>query len=73
MKQLGYIMIAVSGLLAIAGTVLILTDKLPAGRLPGDIEVSGKNWSIRFPVVTCLVVSVVVTLLINAIIRLLRR
>ncbi len=33
------------------------------GRLPGDLAYKGKNISLYFPIVTCLVVSVVLTLL----------
>jgi hypothetical protein len=33
------------------------------GRLPGDIVYKGKNTTIYFPIVTCLVVSVGLTLL----------
>ena len=38
--------------------------KLPLGRLPGDISVVREGFSVHFPIVTCIVVSVVVSLLI---------
>lgn len=38
--------------------------RLPLGRLPGDIHVVKEGFSFSFPVVTCLVISVVVSLLI---------
>jgi len=38
--------------------------KLPLGRLPGDIHIVREGGSFHFPIVTCLVVSVVVSLLI---------
>jgi len=34
------------------------------GRLPGDINYSKGNFSFHFPIVTCLIVSVVLTLLL---------
>jgi Protein of unknown function (DUF2905) len=34
------------------------------GRLPGDIAIERPNFRLYFPVVTCLLISVVVTLLI---------
>ncbi|MEO9098840.1 MAG: DUF2905 domain-containing protein [Ginsengibacter sp.] len=40
------------------------------GKLPGDIKIEKGNSSFYFPVVTMLVISVVVTLLINVIKRL---
>jgi hypothetical protein len=33
------------------------------GRLPGDVYIQRGNWSFYFPVVTCLVISIVLTLL----------
>jgi hypothetical protein len=33
------------------------------GQLPGDINVKGDNYSFHFPVVTCIIVSIVLTLL----------
>ena len=38
---------------------------LPLGRLPGDIRMRGEGWSFSFPVVTCFIVSVVLTVLLN--------
>jgi len=35
------------------------------GKLPGDISVSKGNFQFYFPVVTCLVISVVLTLLVR--------
>jgi hypothetical protein len=72
----GRILIALGVLLIVAGLLLTLGDRLPPwltrvplGRLPGDIVIRGKNGSFYFPIVTCLLVSVVLSLLL----RLLRR
>jgi hypothetical protein len=52
------------GLVAL-GVIVTLGERLPIrlGRLPGDIVVRGKNTTFYFPLVTCLIVSVVLTLL----------
>lgn len=39
-----------------------LWDRFPLGRLPGDIRWRGEGFSVYFPWVTCLVVSVVLSL-----------
>jgi hypothetical protein len=72
----GRILIALGVLLIVAGLLLTLGDRfppwltrVPLGRLPGDIVIRGKNGSFYFPIVTCLLVSVVLSLLL----RLLRR
>lgn len=43
------------------------------GHLPGDIAVKGEKSSFYFPIVTSIVVSIVLTILINAILIFLRK
>ena len=55
-------------LLIAAGVVLILAGLLirlgvPIGRLPGDIVIRRGGGTFYFPIVTCLVVSVVLSLI----------
>lgn len=38
--------------------------RLPLGRLPGDIHIVREGFSFHFPIVTCLVISAVVSLLL---------
>jgi hypothetical protein len=38
--------------------------RLPFGRLPGDIHIVREGFSFSFPIVTCIVVSVVVSILL---------
>jgi hypothetical protein len=38
--------------------------RLPLGRLPGDIHIVREGFSFSFPIVTCLVISVVLSLLL---------
>jgi hypothetical protein len=60
-----FIMIA-GALLFIAGALLLLLGKvLPLGRLPGDIFWQRGSFSFYFPVVTCIVLSLLLTLLLN--------
>ena len=60
---IGGVALVVAGLLLMAGARL---GFLHFGRLPGDIAYRGKNVSFYFPIVTCLVLSVLVTLVIWA-------
>lgn len=68
---MGRILIALGVLLMVAGLLVTLGERLPLrlGRLPGDIVIRGKNGALYFPIVTCIVVSIVLSLLL----RLLRR
>jgi len=58
---MGRLLIAV-GLLLVAAGVAVQFG-LPLGRLPGDIIIRRENGTFYFPIVTCLVVSVVLTIL----------
>jgi hypothetical protein len=51
--------------LLLLGALLFLGQRLGMGRLPGDISWQGKNFSFHFPLATSLLVSIVLTLLIN--------
>jgi hypothetical protein len=62
----GRTLIIVGLVLVAFGIVVTIGDKLPIklGRLPGDIRVEGKNGSFYFPVVTCLLLSVLLSALL---------
>jgi DUF2905 family protein len=65
--QLGKFMLVAGVLLVAAGLLFMAGAKFPSlnfGRLPGDIVYRGKNTSFFFPIVTCLVLSVVLTLVL---------
>ncbi len=62
----GKTLILLGAVLMVLGVVFLVAPKIPfLGKLPGDIHLKGKNWSFSFPVVTCIVISVVLTLLLN--------
>jgi hypothetical protein len=65
MTDLGKILVLLGGVIVVVGAVLLLAGKLnlPLGRLPGDITVHGKNSVFYFPIVTCLLISVVLSLI----------
>lgn len=66
MPDLGRILIFFGLLLVVAGLVVLGLNRLniPLGRLPGDINWRGRGWSVSFPIVTCLVLSVVLSFLL---------
>lgn len=63
---LGRLLIAAGLLLVLAGAVVIVLGKLhlPLGRLPGDIVWRNKNSTFYFPVVTCILLSIIGSLLL---------
>ncbi|MBI1724957.1 MAG: DUF2905 domain-containing protein [Candidatus Tectomicrobia bacterium] len=68
--QFGRMLILFGALLVVLGVVLTLAPRIPfLGNLPGDLHLRGKNWSFHFPIVTSIVVSVVLTVLLNLFFR----
>ena len=57
-------LIIIGLVLAAAGVLWPWVSKLPLGRLPGDIRVESASGGFYFPIVTCLVISVVLSLLL---------
>jgi Protein of unknown function (DUF2905) len=64
--EFGKILIFFGVLIALFGVVLIFAGRLhlPIGRLPGDILYRGKNTTFYFPLATCIVLSVVLSLVL---------
>lgn len=64
--DLGKMLVLLGGLVVLAGFLLMLAGRahLPLGRLPGDIVYRGKNTTFYFPLMTCIVVSVVLTVIL---------
>lgn len=69
MRELGRMMVYAGVALAVIGALVWLTARpsgLPfrLGRLPGDVAYQGKHGSFYFPVVTCILLSVALTLIV---------
>ena len=65
--QLGRFLVITGILLIVVGVLVIASSKfsfLGLGRLPGDIVYKGKHGTFYFPMVTCLVVSGLLTLIL---------
>jgi hypothetical protein len=65
MTDLGKMLLIFGGVIILVGAVLLLAGRfnLPLGRLPGDIVYRGKNTVFYFPLTTCIVMSVVLSLI----------
>ncbi|HEV2289522.1 MAG TPA: DUF2905 domain-containing protein [Candidatus Acidoferrales bacterium] len=63
-RELGKVLLIFGVLIAIVGAILLAGPRLPfrIGRLPGDIVYHGRNTTFYFPVVTCIILSVLLTL-----------
>jgi hypothetical protein len=61
--------------IVILGLLFFIAGKIgiPLGNLPGDLKIEKKKYSIYFPIVTCVLISIFLTLIINLIVRLLHK
>jgi hypothetical protein len=65
MNDLGKFLVAAGIVIALVGALLWTGfGRNWLGRLPGDIHYSRGNFSFYFPIVTCLLVSAILTLLL---------
>jgi membrane protein implicated in regulation of membrane protease activity len=68
--DLGKLLIIVGGFVVLVGLFLVLGLRIPfLGKLPGDISVDRGNVHFYFPIATGLLLSVVLTLLLNLFFR----
>lgn len=69
MDGLGKFLVIAGLAVAALGLLVIFGAKLGIGRLPGDIFVQKGNFSFYFPVVSSIILSIILTLLLNFINR----
>lgn len=64
MNDFGRLLVGVGLLLFLLGGLILLLGKsgIPLGRLPGDIAYRGKHTSFYFPLASCILLSIVLTL-----------
>jgi hypothetical protein len=65
LREIGRLLLMLGVVLVVVGGLLAMGGKLPfrLGRLPGDISWQGKHTTVYFPVVTCLVLSVLLSVI----------
>ena len=64
MSDLARFLILLGGILVVLGLALLLLPKIPGlGRLPGDIIIKRENFTVYFPLGTCILVSLILSLI----------
>ena len=70
MPEIGKLLIIVGGFILVVGLFLSLGLRIPfVGKLPGDISIDRGNVHFYFPIVTCLLLSLILTLLLSVFFR----
>ena len=74
LSSLGKLVTLAGAALLVLGGLIWLAGRIPAlGHLPGDIRLQRGNVSCFFPLTTMIIVSVLLTVILNVILRLLRK
>jgi hypothetical protein len=69
MTGLGRLLLVLAALIAVVGLLLVAAGKGLIPRLPGDITIERRNFRFYFPLGTSIVLSVILTLLLNLFFR----
>ena len=60
----GKVFILIGVIFVVVGMLMIFGPKIPlSGKLPGDISIQRKNFSLYFPITTCILISIILTLI----------
>ncbi|MCU0609565.1 MAG: DUF2905 domain-containing protein [Chitinispirillaceae bacterium] len=63
--ETGRFLVVAGGIIVVIGMLFMVADKIPLGRLPGDLHFGSGRFRIYIPVVTSVLLSVVVTIILN--------
>ncbi len=64
MVDFGKLFIFIGLILVVIGIVFIVGNKIPfIGKLPGDIAIERNNFNFYFPITTCIVISIILSLI----------
>jgi hypothetical protein len=63
-QQFGKWLIAVGIFIAVLGVFVVLLGRVGLFKLPGDLEFGSKNWRIYIPIASCVLISLILTLIL---------
>jgi hypothetical protein len=63
-QHLGKWLVVFGVALIVLGLLMMGLGKLGLFRLPGDLEFQGRHWKVYFPIASCIVLSILLTLIV---------
>jgi Protein of unknown function (DUF2905) len=67
--EIGKLLMIIGAVLLVLGGLAVLGIRLPIGRLPGDISITGEHGGVYIPLASMVLISLILTLLANFILR----
>ncbi|MGB2863496.1 MAG: DUF2905 domain-containing protein [Sedimentisphaerales bacterium] len=63
-QQMGKWLIGAGIFIAILGVIVMLLGRVGLFKLPGDLEFGSKNWRIYIPIASCVLISIILTVIL---------
>jgi uncharacterized membrane protein len=63
-RQFGKWLIAAGIVIALLGVLVMVLGRFGLFRLPGDLEFGSKNWRVYIPIASCIILSIILTLIL---------
>ena len=63
-QQIGKLILFFGLIIAAVGAIVILLGHIGLFKLPGDLQFSGKNWKVYIPLASCIIISIILTLIL---------
>jgi hypothetical protein len=63
--EVGRFLIIAGTVIIAIGVVFVISDKLPIGHLPGDIQFGNSRFKVYIPIATSILISVLLTIILN--------
>ncbi len=63
--ETGRFLVVAGAVILVVGILFTVADKFPIGRLPGDFSFGSGRFRVYIPVATCILLSIVLTLILN--------
>ena len=63
-QQFGKWLILVGIIIVLLGALVMPLGRVGLFKLPGDLQFSSKNWRIYIPIVSCIIISIILTVIL---------
>ena len=63
-QHIGKWLIVMGVIIAAMGVLIMLLGRVGLFKLPGDLEFGSKNWRFYFPIVSCIIISIILTIIL---------
>ncbi|MFH1718440.1 MAG: DUF2905 domain-containing protein [Planctomycetota bacterium] len=63
-QQIAKWLVVMGIIIAALGSLMVLLGRLGLFKLPGDLEFGSKNWRVYIPIASCVLISIILTLVL---------